>query len=264
MGYEICFKYNEKLEDGSYDKSESKELRKKVGEPFEDVPLEKLVQVILAQFARRDIWVTPDGVEIFEYKKQKISFKETKGGILIKNKKFMLDNESNMVITPCCESVESEPEKPQTSNALVAQTSVTQNELVTTQPIQKRPIKFVVLDDGIIEDHHRNRIPVSTAIKNYGLQFKLNKKYPVFAEIDDPRDKRVDRFGQPTLDRKKIYIMQDDLQREVSASTDYFVSANVQLQGGALFNDTQPIANSMKENRLQYEGEVNEDMPSVR
>jgi hypothetical protein len=88
MGYECCYKYHEKVE-GDYNKEEVKTFKKKVGDPFEDVPLNKLATVVMAQLARRDIWIID--VEILELSKKPISFRETKNGIIIKNKKFSFD-----------------------------------------------------------------------------------------------------------------------------------------------------------------------------
>ena len=50
----------------------------------------------MSQLARRDIWVVD--VDILEFKRQKINFRETKGGIVIKNKKFSLDNDTNIIM----------------------------------------------------------------------------------------------------------------------------------------------------------------------
>jgi len=49
---------------------------------LEEVPVEKLASAVMMQLARRDIMVF--NVEISEFIKRKVSFKETKGGVLIK------------------------------------------------------------------------------------------------------------------------------------------------------------------------------------
>ena len=87
MGFECCYYYHEKV-DGDYNKEETKTFKKKVGDPFDDVPLEKLAASIMAQMARRDIWIV--NVEIFELSKKPVNFKESKGGIVIKTKSFLL------------------------------------------------------------------------------------------------------------------------------------------------------------------------------
>jgi hypothetical protein len=74
MGYEITYSYHEKADEG-YNKEETKSKKKKVGDPFEDVPLEKLASEIIKLMARRDIFVV--GFEIFELAKKEVTFRET-------------------------------------------------------------------------------------------------------------------------------------------------------------------------------------------
>ena len=103
MGFECCYYYHEKV-DGDYNREETKTFRKKVGDPFDEVPLEKLAASIIAQMARRDIWIV--NVEIFELSKKQVSFKESKGGIVIKNKKFSFDGSEDaafVTVEPVCE-----------------------------------------------------------------------------------------------------------------------------------------------------------------
>ena len=85
MGFEVVFKYHDKIENG-YDTLENKTFKKKFGDPYEDVPLSKLALFIMGQLARRDIWIVD--VEINEFIKKSISFRENKSGIIIKNNKF--------------------------------------------------------------------------------------------------------------------------------------------------------------------------------
>lgn len=89
MGYEVKFLYFEKdAETKEYNREEEKTLVKKIGKSTEEVPLEKLAFVVMNQMARRDIWV--EDVEIYEFVKKKISFKESSSGdgIIIGGKKF--------------------------------------------------------------------------------------------------------------------------------------------------------------------------------
>jgi hypothetical protein len=198
MSYEVLYKYHQR-NDAGYNKEEVKELKEKVGEPFEETTLEKLASVIIAQLARRDIWVFD--VEISEYKKQKISFRETKGGIVIKNRKFIL-NGANIV------SQEIEEAKP-VSNAMVP---VPQN-INLAQPLNSgRPVKWVILDPD-----ERN----VGLVKAAGLAFTPDKRYPVFSEIPHPS-----KFGI------MVYTMQDDRNREVSVHDEYFLPADQILQRG--------------------------------
>jgi len=270
MGFEVVYRYHEKLEEGGYNKDETKEMKRKVGEPFEDVPLEALAQKIMAQMARRDIWVLPD-VDIYELKKQKVNFRETKGGVIIKNKKFLLDTENNSIIA---QDVPEEgqlqlpvvPQQPNTQLALSA-AAMPHNQLAVANGQQQRlrPIKFVVMDEGVIQDVNGERVPVPIAVKRAGLQFRQGQRYPVFKEMDDPRDKRVDKHGAPALDRKKVFVMWDDHKREVIVSQDYFVPADIQYQ---LDNRNDPFSSGPgggKAPQLMFEGEeAGAGMPEIR
>lgn len=95
MGFEVTYHFYPKKDEGSgYQVESPQTFTKQIGK-LEEVPVEKLASSVMAQLARRDIMVYD--VEISEYTKKKISFKETKGGILIKNKKFMLDGTVEVV-----------------------------------------------------------------------------------------------------------------------------------------------------------------------
>jgi hypothetical protein len=254
MGFEVLYNYHERLEEGGYNKDETKQLKKKYGDAYEDFSLEKLASGILVQLARRDIWVT--NVEIHEYKKTKVNFRETKGGIVIKNRKFLLDSDNNCIVKgELVDETTGEPVQPH-------------NVSEPTPNVQqkRRPIKWVLLDEaGITQGKNGERIPVMIAIQRAGLQLSANKKYPVFAEMDDPRDKRVDKFGQPALDRKKVYQMWDNHQREVIVSQDYFVSAQVFLEGGRDFNTpVETGATNGSIPKLMFEGEVRDEVPDLR
>ena len=270
MGFEVTYQYHDRLEDGGYDKSVIKELKRKVGDPFEEVPLEKLASLVMGQLARRDIWVTD--VEILELKRQKVNCRETKGGIIIKNKKFVLDAENNNITCQDLPEVSAQP----TSNALVPMQQATaagihpHNNLplaVQQQNMSKRPIKFVLVDsEGVVLDGSGDRMPVPAAIKRAGLALRPNQRYAVFQEMDDPRDKRVDKFGHPTLDRKKVYLMVDDNKREVVVSQDYFVNAEIRLEKSLADDpwDTKPGGGGGNP-RLMYEQEdASAAMPDLR
>lgn len=95
MGFELKYFYFDKI-DGDYDTDNLKEMKKKIGQPFDDTPLDKVASQIISQFARRDILV--QDVEIVELKKVKINFKETKDGVIIKNKKYSFSLDKVLVI----------------------------------------------------------------------------------------------------------------------------------------------------------------------
>lgn len=200
MGFEVVYKYHEKGDDG-YNKEETKTTKKKVGDPFEEVPLEKLAASIMAQLARRDIWVTD--VEVFELSKKEVSFKETKGGIVIKNKKFLFDADLNVVVQ---DMVEARPEQPapQLPSGPVASAGVQPHNQG-----QLRPIDWVIFQP---------ELPMMPEVKRKGLKFTPDKKYPVF-----------EKSPHPTLPHAQVYKMIDDTGREQLVSDQYFVPGNVSL-----------------------------------
>ena len=245
MGFEVIYKYHERLEEGGgYNKEEIKELKRKVGDPFDDIPLDKLASAILSQLARRDIWVVD--VDIQEYKKQKVNFRETKGGIVIKNKKFMLDQESNIVSQEI-------PTLPDVSVEQPHNTVAPNITAVAPQNSTRRPIKWVTLDSN---PHQLLKV------KQAGLQFTPDRRYPVFSEMPDPRDKRVDKYGQPSLERKIVYVMMDDHKREVTVSADYF-AADINLFGDRELGFSAP-AQTSDAPKLLFDGEVRDSIPDIR
>jgi hypothetical protein len=237
MGYEVIYRYHEKDDSGNYNKEVVKEMKKKIGDAYEDVPLEKLASAIMSQLARRDIWCLPE-VEIYEYKKSKISFRETKGGIVIKNKKFELDSDSKIVVH---EFTEGQP----VANAPI---NYTNGAMVPVQPGNNktnlaaptgRPIKWVALDP---DERNLGRV------KGSGLAFLPNKRYPVFQEAPDPKS-----FG------RMIYTMLDENKREVTIFDDYFLNADQRLAQG--FNST---VDQDKEPKLSFGDYEKDPMPDIR
>ena len=95
MGYEVIYYYQDKTKDGFSE--EIKSFKKRIGDPYEEFPIEKLSGAILLQLARRDIYVK--NLEIFEITKKKIKFRETKNGIILNNKKFSFNNMEEPIIS---------------------------------------------------------------------------------------------------------------------------------------------------------------------
>jgi len=236
MGFEVIYKYHEKDDSGNYNKEVVNEMKKKVGTAYEDLPLEKLASVIMSQLARRDIWILPD-VEIYEYKKTKISFRETKGGIVIKNKKFELDTDSNIVVHEFTEGQPANAPINYTNGAMVP--AQPPNNKINIAGPTGRPIKWVALDP---DERNLGRV------KGSGLAFLPNKRYPVFMEAPDPKS-----FG------RMIYTMLDENKREVTIFDDYFLNADQKMVQG--FNST---VDRDAEPKLSF-GEYEKDtMPDIR
>ena len=232
VGYEVTYKYHER-KDGVYDKEETKSLKKKVGDPFDDIPLEKLAGAVMAQLARRDIFVIE--VEIVELSKKPISFKETNGGVVIKNKKFLFDQSSNLIV----QDVQDVAEVSQIQNTAVEQP----HNLVHNNgsPNLGRPIDFVVFAP---------ELPQMPEVKKKGLRLTPEKKYPVYAR---------EHIGITTA----LKIV-DDLGREQMISDVYFVPANIRLlaDNQLKFSETQKERDG---GRLNWGNAVeSDDMPVIR
>lgn len=190
MGYEVLYSFHPREESGEYNKAEVKEMRRKVGSAYDDVPLEKLASTVLSQLARRDIWVV--GVQIFEYKRQPVHFRETRGGVVIKNRKFNLDQNLDLV-----SEEETTPAVARPAQPPVPSTS-------------RRVIKYVNL-----EENPR----IQQEARQSGLHFTPKKRYGVLSERINP-----EKLGEIT------YTLVDDRGREVQASDYYFLPADVPFE----------------------------------
>lgn len=89
MGFEVTFHYREEITKGEY-AEEVKKKTIKVGEPYEEVSLDLVAGKVIAQLAHPKKLIVD--VEIYEYTKKKLSYKEAEDGILIKNRKFSFDD----------------------------------------------------------------------------------------------------------------------------------------------------------------------------
>jgi hypothetical protein len=264
MGYEIVYSYHKKLQDGTgYNKDETETINRRIGEPFDDIPLDQVAAAIMQQMARRDIWVI--GVEIHEYKKNKVTFREVDGGIVIKNRKFQLDQGANL-ISQALKSTEI-PEvnghiqaRPQSIEALidagpmpVMRPMVPQAdpnlpaEQVQANP-KRRVRRWVVFQP---------ELPQLQEARQKGLKCREGQKYPVFEEKEHPMGLQ---FGM-------VFTIMDDMHREVQCSDKYFVPATVRLEkdlGSDPFHNPLSAEGAPK---LIWPGEVVEqdlNVPDVR
>jgi hypothetical protein len=260
MGYEIVYSFHRRLPDGQgYNKEETETINRRIGEPFDEVPLDKVAAAIMQQMARRDVWVV--GVEIHEYKKNKVTFRETDGGIVIKNRKFQLDQGANL-ISQELKSVEiNDPRMAENGHAPkvmdlidpgpmpVIRASVPQadpNMMPAEQPNPKRRVRRWVV--------FQPELPMLAEARQKGLKCTENKKYPVFDEKEHPMG----------LQLGMVYTILDDLQREIQCSDKYFVPATVHLDRDSR-ND--PFSNGPSNNdsggKLIWPGEIIEQQTGV-
>ncbi len=252
MGYEIIYSYHEK-HDGTYNKEETKTLKKKVGDPFEEIPLEKLASSVMGQLARRDILVV--GVEIFELTKKKVSFRETDNGVVIKNKKFSFDQTSgNFTIQ----------ELPQECSVSLSQCGQAESgkELV---PVKQLPQNIVHPHEQLqnkkqIENSGQLKKPVDHVIfypepqmypevKSKGYRLTIDKKYAVYAKTSSIQG--------------ELFTIIDDINREIKISDKFFVPGNVSLlaDNELNFSETQK---QREGGNLYWGGATNDNMPNLR
>lgn len=235
IGFEVNYKYHEKI-DGEYNKEEMKDFKKKVGDPFEDISLEKLAMAIMSQLARRDVLIVD--VVITELSKKSVSFKEAKGGLVIKNKKFLFDSElsENVIV----EDVKEE-----------ADVTSSQSFSLSKPQVENQPVKLNLAENT------RPRLPITwmtytpeerhtIALRKYKLT--LNKKYGILSKISKD-------FGYEVL--KLI----DDTGKEIEISGDHFVPANTSL----LYGDLKFDQSDNEEIDLNFRSEnFKENMPNIR
>jgi len=208
-----------------------------------------------SQYARRDILVFD--ADLYEFVRKKITFKQTKNGFNIKNKKFSSKND--IVIeyeedeTPAlCDNrplnqhlAENHPVV-ETSQNIAPKPSPTHQPAINIaatppQPKQKRVIKNVVFAPTTIE-----------ARQKFPYKFTLNKTYPVFSE-------------KPIMNGVGTIIETiDDLGETVKVPDELFVSNDINLIGDNEVEFT-PKNNSNFDSRLNWSGVVRDgSVPKLR
>ena len=239
MSFEICYKYHPRKEDLSYDKDKVEEKSVKVGKPFDDTPPEKCAAAIMAQLARRDVWVID--VQVFELVKKEISFKEaTDGkGILLKNKKYSLSSTSEVLAEDLVE-VEQSTAQPHEMNQQTQ--NLTNLYAGAPTPVRKnypqynqKTVIYQVVFEPNVRDAHMTK----------GMKFSENKRYPVHAVVPSPNGK---------LEQQKIAVT-DDTGAVVVVSDAFFNAA-----GSGLYADELGFSGtSKKSSQLAHEHDYVED-----
>lgn len=268
MGYELTFHYHEEISKGEYDRETTKTKNVKIGSPTDDIPMEAVASRIMAQLARRNILVVD--VDIFEYTKKKLSYKETEDGILIKNKKYSFDDGVNL----SCITVDEE-EAP-VNNAvgqlmnnqqglqqlLAALLAGNQNiisdmakapakdskpNLAVAAPVKAlRHEIFDPFEKSLIEDSRRR-----------GMMFTVGKKYPI---INERADQRGIQFGM-------IYTTIDDTGKRYNLN-DKFFTPQVGLQFGDQIEEEAFIptsaVNKVASDGLDWGNVVDDNVVKIR
>jgi len=188
MGYEIIFKYHPELEKGKYDESKIETKTVKIGSPYDDTPLEVAAGKIMAQLARRNILVVD--VEIYEFTKKKLSYKETDDGILIKHKKFSFDDGANLQVQDVPEE-QPQPQDPQSVLAALLQANPGLAAALkgggNTVPEKQPPKQFLPgVGRPLREEVYDPEPWLLAEAKKRNLAFTPKKKYPIYQERPAP------------------------------------------------------------------------------
>ena len=209
MGYELKYFYKEELETKGEYSEEIKEKKVKVGDPWEEVPLESVAGKIMAQLARRNILIVD--VEIYKLAKEKVSYRTTDDGIVIKNRKFKFDDGPAIEATEVAEVAENgEGGRPPAAGS-----EPTRSALQTQQAIKKtnNPEAMINLAKRILryEIFDAQHPLLASKAKTKG-KFTLNKRYPIYEEITK---------GMPPT-TTTFYMTIDDAGKEVEINAECF------------------------------------------
>lgn len=239
MGFEVVYRWREAgVEPGTY-QEEIKEKMVRVGKAYEELPIEAVAAKIMAQLARRSILVVD--VEIYEFTKKKISYKETDDGIIIKNKKFKFDD--GPMISSSCEDEEEIQKllenpgllnqlKTLLGNAVPSQRSetlATSNNAYSAVPAGTRPTMIHNGQRASRYEIYDPEPPVHERARVRGMKFTKGKKYPIFKE--------------KAVGMSVVYSTIDDDGRQVEASAEYFVSPTTGRLSFDGANNDDPNAN---------------------
>jgi len=198
MGYEIIFYYKESEGPGTYSE-EVKTKSHKVGKTTEDIPLEVLASKVMSQLVRRNILIVE--VEIYEYAKKRLNYKERADGILIKNKKFSFDSGS-VVSTEEFEEDEQFKPVPSPSKELADRSC----PIVQSKNLARRPIRHEIYDPDPMGEQK---------VKQKGLRLTLGKRYSIYSE--------------ESMGSTLVYSVTDDSGKEVKVNAEYFVAVGAGL-----------------------------------
>lgn len=274
MGYEVKYIYHPKSEEGrGYDTDATQEKTVKVGKPFDDTPLEKCAAAIMAQLARRDIWVVD--VEVYELVKKQVSFKESKDGkgIVLKNKRFSLNATAEMVQElDTFVATDPEPAPPQAHEAIPTPAPVAtppgahpheRIQIPTDRPNNNNPEELYSNTGATSVRRSVDPRSIDRSKKLYhvyfepgpmyiqqarALKLKLSEdtRYPVHAVIPSPTGK---------IDQQQIAIT-DDSGNIVITDERFFTTAGAGLMGDAELDFSGSNKPGTKRARLSFENEM--------
>ena len=218
MGYEIFYSFKEALETPGTYGEEVKTKSVKVGKVTEEVGLEVVAGKVMSQLARRNILIVD--VEIYEYAKKKLGYRETSDGIVIKGKKFSFD--SGSVVTT--EEFEPEDDLIKPKDDLKPEDELKPEDAFKPVPSPSRDLAdrscSIKRGQNLVKRAIRQEMydpdPVGEQkVSQKGLKFTMGRKYPVYSE--------------ESLGSTLVYSTTDDSGKEVKVSAEYFVAVGVGL-----------------------------------
>lgn len=239
MGYEIVYKYKDATDSPGVYSDEIKDKSVKIGKVTDDIGLEAVAAKVMAQLARRNILIVE--VEIYEYAKKRVSYRETSTGIVIKNKKFSFD--SGCVIETGDFEDEPPPEEfkplPSPSKEL-ADKSCPMSSRINIAPPIRRAIRHEIYEPEPLSLHKAQQ---------KGLKLTVGKKYPIYSET--------------SLGSTIIYKTADDKGKDIDVGSEYFVA----MGSGLTQQENSPNyvgAENQKDEINLWRGHEQIDMPDIR
>jgi hypothetical protein len=240
MGYELIYRYKEAAgEPGAYS-DEIKERSAKIGRVTEEVSLDSLAAKLMTQLARRNILIVD--VEIWEYARKKVSYRETSSGIVIKNKKFSFDA-GRVVETDEFEECSSGTKEPPAEFKPIPSPSrdlADRSCPIAAKNLARRPIRHEMYDPEPMSELKASQ---------KGLKFTKGRKYPIYSES--------------SMGTTVFYKTTDDSGRDVDISAEYFVA----IGAGLMQQDDGPMyvgAENQKEEINLWGRHEQIDMPDIR
>jgi hypothetical protein len=244
MGFEITYFYKEADEAPGTYKEEVLSKTTKIGKFEENVSLDFLAGKIISQLARRNILIVD--IEIYEFAKKKVSYKETPNGIFIKNKKFSF--ESGALVN----SEENENEELEE----VLQNEQLLEKLKKVLNVAEPKLKNICVRNNTISNDKRflrqevydPELLAKAKAEQRGYKFTVGKKYPIYLE--------------KSLGAGLNYLTRDDSGREVEVSSECFVVP----PAGLSFDEEGPQYHgaASQEVDLWKNQSVDNNMPDIR
>ena len=217
--------------------------------------MEVLAGKIMAQFARRSILVVD--VEVYEFVRKKVNFREEKDGIKIKNKKFRFDDGPTVTLEDYSENGNGVEQQlaallvanPQLLSQIKGQVSSLDKQVVAQPkpPVFDAPIRYEIFE------------PVDTPLvgfaKERGWRFTLGKKYPVYEE----------KAGTSVTDGM-FYTTIDDAGKRLLVNDKFFVPVPKGLAGKFMEDSDDNVvgASNVDQQSLSWDGVVSANMPNIR